>query len=169
MTPRAFSESLLNGVMQSIWYNSSEPADTLLLSGPHKQIFSSFTGVGTATLGTTVTSSNPIGRYGDAEGGKVYQAVDIYVSDFGTVKAIPNRFIDVSTAYGAGTANVNGSAAISKTAYLINPSAISIQYLRNSEVLDLAITGDYESKMIVSEFGLQVTNPLQHGSIRDLA
>ena len=144
-TSRPFSEALLMGVLQSCYYSGGNP-DTIMLNPYHRSVFSSFTGTGSG--GTAPT------RFDDSSDKRIYQTVSIYESDFGTLKAVPNRFIDTSTN--------------SKTVYVLESDGIGINYLRDSAVIDLAITGDYQSKMLLSEYGLAVDNPQAHGTIRDL-
>ena len=145
-TARAFTEGLLNGVLQACFYNGGTP-DTVLMAPNHRQIFSTFVGNG---VGSSIAT-----RYDDATDSKVYATVSLYESDFGTLKAVPNRFIDMS-------------GQNSKTVYVLDSDQFKVQYLRNSVIQDLAVTGDYVSKEIITEFGLQVTNPLASGTIRDL-
>jgi hypothetical protein len=144
-TARAFTEALLNGTLQAIYNNGGNP-DTIMMTPAHRQTFSTFVGNG---VGSGIAT-----RYDEASDSKVTATVSIYESDFGTLKAVANRFIDTATN--------------SRTVYVLESDTIAVNYLRDTQVTDLAKTGDYESKLILSEFGLQVDNVLANGTIRDL-
>lgn len=77
-TQRTFTEALLKTVVGSIYDNSGEEPDMLMLGRFNKQVASTF--VGNAT------------RMNEADTGKLFASVDIYEHDFGTLKIVPNRF-----------------------------------------------------------------------------
>ena len=45
----------------------------------------------------------------------------------------------------------------------------SISYLRNFQTVDIATIGDAETKMIIVEYGLEVSNEAAHGVVADLS
>src|SRR5262249_52157800 len=77
-------------------------------------------------------------------------AADVYVSDFGTLAIVPNRF------------------QRSRDAWLIDPEYASIAYLRPFMTEALAKTGDAEKRMLLVEWGLKVHNEAAHAGIFDL-
>lgn len=136
-TARAYSEALLKDQIQdayddggSNWVLYVRPADKVLASA--------FTGNAT--------------RYQDvAENkGKLVAAYDVYVSDFGAIKIVPDRFMDAA-------------------AYLIDHEHVSLKTLRPVTRTKLAQTGDAEKFLIVEEYGLQMDNPDAHAQARDLS
>ena len=76
-TQRAFTEAQLKNVLALAYAQGGEP-DMIMMGPTQKQTFSSFTGNST--------------RMDRGEDGKVYAATSIYVSDFGEISAVPNRF-----------------------------------------------------------------------------
>lgn len=138
-TGRSFTEGLITSVMQSVYLNGGNP-DVIMLSPAHRATLSTFAG------GATM--------YTDKAEKTIVATVSVYESDFGTLKVVPNRFIDTATN--------------SKTVYILQTDDLKVNYLRDSVIEDLAKTGDYESKMLLSEFGLHVGNVSAHGTIRDL-
>lgn len=76
-TQRAFTESQLKTVLQSIWTNGGKPGD-IMVGGFNKQVFSTFTGRSTPQE--------------DAKSKKITASVDVYESDFGQLDITPNRF-----------------------------------------------------------------------------
>ena len=102
-----------------------------------KQTFSTFTGNAT--------------RMDKSEDGKLYSAIDIYVSDFGEIKAIPNRF------------------QRSRDVFVLQSDKWKIAYLRPFMTVDLAKTGDAEQKQIIVEWTVEACAPKANGAIFDLA
>ena len=78
-TPRALTEAMVKGVMKSIYNNSSEDLDVLMVGAGNKTVASGFAGGAQKTVDVTER--------------KVIATVDIYVGDFHTVRIIPNRFM----------------------------------------------------------------------------
>jgi hypothetical protein len=77
-TQRAFTENQLKGVLKTIYTNGGKPS-TILMGAFNKQAFSMFTGRATPTQ--------------DATKKNITAAVEVYVSDFGTLKAVPDLFM----------------------------------------------------------------------------
>jgi len=77
-TQRAFTEALLKTVLGSVYDNSGEEPDMLMLGRFNKQVASTFAGNAT--------------RMNEADTGKLFASVDVYEYDFGTIKIVPNRF-----------------------------------------------------------------------------
>lgn len=135
---RAFTETLLKDVIQSVWTEGGDPS--ILMVGPtQKQKVSGFTGIAAQ-------------RYmAPADGPTTIQgAADVYISDFGSISVVPNRF------------------QRDRTAFVLDPEYASVQFLRDFEVIDIARTGDSEKKEIIVEYGLQVSNEAAHGCIADI-
>lgn len=81
-TTRAFTEALLKNVLKSIFTNSAEEPDVLLLPPTQKQVASTFAG-----------NAN---RQVDAKGKTLVAAIDVYVGDFSTVRILPSRLMRTS-------------------------------------------------------------------------
>jgi hypothetical protein len=137
-TQRAFSETLLKGVIQSVWTSGGTPK--MLMVGPfNKTAASAFTGIAT--------------RFRDVPAGQQAQiigAADVYVSDFGTVNIVPNRF------------------QRDRDAFIVDPDYASLAVLRPIQKMDLAKTGDAEKALLLVEYGLKVNNQAAHGIVADL-
>lgn len=84
-TARPFTEALLKGVIKAAWDAGGEP-ETIMVSGKQKQSFSGFTGI--ATQFNQVNDQSKV---------MIYGAADIYKSDFGQHKLVPNRFLGAGT------------------------------------------------------------------------
>lgn len=134
-TSQVFSETLLKAQLKSAWENGGKP-DVLFVPGDIKQLISQ-TFVGRATETTAVASDK-----------SSFGVVDLYVTDFGTLKVVPSRIIK------------------SDMVLLLDTSMASINYLRNFSSHDLAKTGDSEKKQLVVEYGLKVHNEKAHAQFR---
>jgi hypothetical protein len=81
----------------------------------------------------------------------VEASVSIYSSDFGELRIVPsNRSRD-------------------RSLLLVDPEFAKVSYLRNFETVDIATIGDADTKMIVVEYGLEVSNEAAHGVVADLS
>jgi hypothetical protein len=136
-TQRAFTEALLKTVVQSVWTSGGTPK--MLMVGPFNKVASSaFTGIAT--------------RFRDVPAGQQAQiigAADVYVSDFGTINIVPNRF------------------QRDRDAFIVDPDYASLAVLRPIQQMELAKTGDAEKRLMLVEYGLKVNSQAAHGIIAD--
>lgn len=133
-TARAFSEALVKSAMQTAYTAGGAPT-VLLVRPSDKVIASSFSGNAT--------------RFEEADSNRLHAAFDFYVTDFGTLKVVPDRFQDAA-------------------AYLIDPAHVSFKTLRPLKSEPLAKTGDADKVLLTYEYGLQMDNKDAHAQIRDL-
>lgn len=137
-TQRAFTETILKDVIQQIWTEGGK-LKMLMLGSFNKVAASAFTGIAAQ-------------RY-NAQGAKpstIIGAADIYVSDFGNLEIVPNRF------------------QRARDGWLIDPEYVSFVYLRPFTVEKLAKTGDSEKRMLLVEWGLKVKQEKALGLAADL-
>jgi len=80
----------------------------------------------------------------------VEASVSIYASDFGELKIVPSNF------------------SRERSLLLVDPDFAKVSYLRDFESVDIATIGDAVTKMIVVEYGLEVSNEAAHGIVADL-
>lgn len=134
-TQRDITEAMLKSVLQQVFTSGGDPE--VVMCGPvNKQKISAFTGNATA--------------FRDVEDGKLTAAIDVYVSDFGQLKVIPNRF------------------QRERDVFVLSPDMVGVAYLRPFKTEDLAKTGDATKKHIIVEYTLEVNNEAAHGVIADL-
>ena len=144
--PVAFTEAMLKTTMQSCFQSGGEPS--MLMVGPHnKTVVSGFSGIAASRFNVT-----------GAEPSVIIGAADIYVSDFGNLSVVPNRFFTTIVDAGAG-------ALLNDWAFLIDPDEVKISTLRPYSIETLARTGDADKRMALTEWGLQVSNEAAHGVI----
>ena len=75
---------------------------------------------------------------------EVVSTVDVFATDFGRVKVIPSRWIPVDIGL------------------LLDPDYVAIAFFRSFRTFLMARVGDAETRMIVTEWGTEVRNPLAH-------
>ena len=144
-TPTAFTEAMLQSVMQQAFTSGGEPS-MLMVSPYNKTVVSAFTGIAGSRYNVD-----------GAEPSVIIGAADIYVSDFGNLSVVPNRFFT--------TVKDAGSAAMNDWAFLIDPDEVKIATLRPYTIEALAKTGDADKRMALTEWGLQVNNDAAHGIV----
>ena len=144
-TDRTFTEDILKANIKDGYEAGGNP--TVLMTTPtQKQVVSTFTGI--AGQRYMAPSEKPTTIIG---------AADVYLSDFGTLSVVPNRFMSAD-------ADDNGEVA-----FVLDPEYAAIAYLRPFATNELAKTGDSEKTQLIVEYTLEVKNEAAHGIIADLA
>ena len=134
----ALTETMVKSMLQQVFSSSGESPEYMLVSPTNKQTISAFTGPGT--------------RFTEVQDKVLKTAVDIYQSDFGDVKIIPDIFL-----------------ANSGDVYAINPNYIRVAYLRPFETIPLAKLGDSDQKQLIVEYTLELGNEKALGAVFDTA
>ena len=144
--PTAFLETMLKSTMQSCYENGGEPS-MLMVSPFNKTAVSAFSGIASSRYNVD-----------GAEPSVIIGAADIYVSDFGNLSVVPNRFFTSVIDEGAGS-------LMNNWAFLIDPDEMNLASLRPYAIESLAKTGDADKRMALREWGLQVNNEAAHGVV----
>lgn len=136
-TARALTETLLQTVVTSMRNNGAKVGGcTVVFPVPARTVASSFVG--------RTNSRQQI------DASEVNATVDVYKSDFGTLKFTDSVFIR------------------QRSALIINPEMIKIAYLRRMQTYEIARIGDSKHKQMITECTLQMANERAHGIIADL-
>jgi len=136
-TLRALTEAMLKSVIATCWDCGAEPSLVLCGSLVKQKISSTFTG--SATKYQDMTDKKSLSA-----------AIDIYVSDFGTLQIVPTRL------------------QRARDVLVLDPNHARIAYLQRTKQEPLAKTGHAERRLISVEYGLQVDTPKAHGVIADI-
>jgi len=134
-TQRDVTEALLKSVIASCWDAGAEPTIVVCGSGV-KQEISTFTGNAT--------------KYKDIADKTLSAAIDVYVSDFGELQIVPDRF------------------SRPRDCLVLDPNYARVAYLKPTSQKPLARTGHSERRLISVEYGLQVDNEAAHGVVADV-
>lgn len=136
-TQRVFTEDQLKTVLKAIFDAGGNP-DILMVGAFNKQIVSSF------SAGRTNMQK--------AEDPVLHAAFDVYESDFGQLRVVPNRFQPARDAY----------------ALQLDMFAVGFLPGREFSEWDLSKTGDSDARQILSEFTLEVRQEASSGVVADL-
>lgn len=136
-TQRAFTEALLKTVAQLVW-NSGGHLTMCMLGGLQKQVASGFAGIAQQRRETGKSAATIIG------------AADGYLSDFGLISIVPNRF------------------QRNRSALILDPEYIEVVFLRPFQQIELAKTGDAEKRLLLVDWGIKVNHEAAHGIVADL-
>lgn len=136
-TTRTFLESMLKDVAQLVFENGGTPKMLVVPPGL-KATVSGFSGVAQQRY---VTGAEPT---------TIVAAAGAYLSDFGLISIVPDRFMRT------------------RDALMLDPEYAALAYLRPFQTNDLAKTGDSEKTQILAELTLEVRNEKAHGGIFDI-
>ena len=134
-THAAVVEADILAVAESTWNAGGEPS-TILLGATNKKLVTAMSGRADAIR--SVADGNTT----------IQNAVDVYVSDFGTFNIMLDRFCDQDVVY------------------FLDHDMWSVDYLRDFQTVDIAKEGDSEKKMLLVEYGLRCGNEAANGKIR---
>lgn len=135
----AFAVAHLKKVIANCWTNGGDP-QIVMVGGANKQVVSGFAGIATIYREAGKTS----------KGTAIIGAADLYVSDFGEHRVIPNR------------------VQRNRTAFVLDMDFWSVAYLRNISQKEIARTGSSQKRFIDVAYTLVAKNPLSSGKISDL-
>jgi len=134
-----FVVSALKAMIRTAWNSGGDPK-VIMVGGFNKTQVSGFTGIATLYREASAT----------ANGTRIIGAADVYVSDFGEHRIVPNRFMR------------------DRTCLVLDMDYWAVAYLRRFEQLEIARTGDAEKRQIVSEYTLVCRNELASAKVADL-
>ena len=137
-TQRTFTEQLLKDAVASVFSSGGNPK-VLMVGSSGKQKVSSFAGI--AAQRYMAPSDTPTTIIG---------AADVYMSDFGSMSVVPNRFMRA------------------RDAFVLDPEYAALAYLRPFQTNELAKAGDSDKTQLLVEATLEVKNEAAHALIADL-
>ena len=135
----AFSQARFDGVMQSVWEQGGNP-DRVYLSAFQMNKALAFTGMNNqrSTIGASVGGTNA-----------VINAVDVYVTPWGTVEFVPSR------------------ECRSRDVFILQSDMWEVAELRPMKNTELAKTGDATKRQLVTELTLVAKNEKANGGVFD--
>ena len=138
-TQRVFTQALFDGVMQSIWEQGGKP-NTVYLSAFQMNKALGFTGMNNqrTTIGASIGGTNA-----------VVNAVDVYVTPWGTVEFMPTR------------------ENRSRDVFIMQDDMWAVGVLRPTKNTALAKTGDSTRRQVLTELTLVCKNEKASGVVAD--
>jgi hypothetical protein len=151
-TPAAISEADLRDVIEAI-YNGGAEATTAMCRPAMKRIISQYMYTSSARI-AQLTSEVGQGQSGqDVARG----AVSVFISDYGVVELVPNRFMP----YQASTTH--------DFVAVFDPSYLSVDYLAPIKVTEEARLGLQMRRSMVVDYTLRVSSDQAIGAIADIS
>ena len=135
---RTFTEALLKTVIKEVYESGGSPK-VLLVGAAGKQKVSTFAGIAQQRYMAPADAPTTI-----------IGAADVYLSDFGSVSVVPDRFMRATDAL------------------VLDPEYAAVAYLRPFATNELAMTGDSEKTQIIAELTLEMRQEAAHGGVFDL-
>lgn len=134
-TQRDFNESYLQSVIQDVWSDGGNPE--IIMSGPfNKGVISSFSGNST--------------RMVDASKKQLFASIDVYTSNFGTLKVIPNRL------------------QRARDVWVLDMEYWKVCFLRPMTLVEVPKAIDGEFRQLITEYALEASAPNASGIVADL-
>lgn len=150
----SLTESIVNGVLQSIWEQTNNRKNYTVVCGPtFKRAIGAFSRA-EGSSGTTKTYQ----VVENATSKTVTFGVDIYNGDFGQISLIPSSFL----ARTAAAASTYGDTQKCR-AYVLDPALLSFNYLWSPFGQELEDKGGGRRGFVKAAGTLQVKNPLGFG------
>ena len=142
-TNRTGTEDILKAVIKSVYSAGGNPK-VLMVNPGHKQLVSTFAGIAAQRFIAPADAPTTI-----------IGAADVYLSDFGSISVVPNRFM-------------TSTNSCDETMFVLDTDMASVAYLRPFQTNELAKTGDAEVTQLLVEYTLQVNNEAAHGIVADI-
>lgn len=135
-TQEAFTEARLEACIDLIFAETGGAADCIMMGSWTKRLMNAFLGHATSTDH-------------QATAGSIVNAVDVYKSDYGTMKIFPNTF------------------SRGRDVILYKKDMWAVAFYRQMQVNDIAKIGDADRKQIVVEYTLEARNEASSGLVAD--
>ena len=154
-TKRPLTESAVKDVVEGVYKEGGDP--TKLVSMPAViRKFSEYLFTSSARVATLMSDQGK-----SAEKATALGAVNVFVTDFGTLTMVPNRLQQPYTSAG-------GTAGDAADVFILDPSYLELCYLKGYRTDPLAKTGLAENRHMSVDWTLVVNTEKAHGLIGDV-
>jgi len=150
---RALTETLVRDAVQAVYQDGGDPTIMMSIPGVIRK-FSEYLFTSSARVATLMSDQGKSSEAATALG-----SVNVFVTDFGTLKLVPNRL--------QKTHVDSGSTQVADV-FIVDPSYLSISYLKGYRTEDLAKTGLAENKQMSVDWTLKVLTEKSHAIIGDI-
>ncbi len=137
-TQRAVTKALVDSMLQQVFAKGSK-VDTIMVGASNKRALS-------GVLNGAAVSNRQVA----AEKKTVADAVDVYISDYGTIKIMPNRTQRDRTLFG------------------LNDDMHAMAFLQSIQTVELAKTGNSDKELVFAEATYVCKNEAANGKVADL-
>ena len=150
----ACSEANIKATIKECYDAGGEP-DIMLVPSAVKQTIS---GLASAGSGSTAFGIPPRNQVSGKGGATAIAAVDIYVSDFGSFKIVPDRNL-----------SKDGPGSVAANVFFLDMDYWGVAWLRPFQTQTLAKTGDSTKQMLLGEYGLVSKNEKASGILASVS
>jgi hypothetical protein len=151
---RALTETLVRDAVQAVYQDGGDPTVMMSIPGVIRK-FSEYLFTSSARVATLMADQGK-----STEAATALGSVSVFVSDFGTLKMVPNRL--------QKTHVDSGSTQVADV-FIIDPSYLSLSYMKGYRTEDLAKTGLAENKLMSVDWTLKVLTEKSHAIIGDIS
>lgn len=149
------TEGLIRDNVESIYQNGGDPTILMSVPGVIRKI-SEYLFTSSARVATLMSDQGKSTEKATALG-----SINVFVTDFGTLKMIPNR---LQQRYEAAYATPSLTAAYADV-FILDPAYLSLCYLKGYRTDTLAKTGLAENRQMCVDWSLIVNTEKAHGII----
>ena len=153
-TPEALTETKVRDVVESVYIQGGNPMYAMSTTSV-KRKFSEYLFSASARIASLVADGG-----GEASERKASGSVDVFLTDFGTLKLVPNR---LQPSVGAAPATHDNDAM-----YIIDPMYLELSYLQGYTVDALGKSGLSDKRMMSVDWMLKCFNWDALGMIPDI-
>ena len=150
---RAGSETTVRDCVQSVYQQGGEPSIMLSTPGVIRK-FSEYLFTSSARVATMMSDQGK-----SAEKATALGSINVFVTDFGTLKLVPNRLQQT---------HVDSGSTQVADIFIIDPTYLAISYLKGYRTDELAKTGLSTQSLMTVDWTLEVKTEKAHGMIGDI-
>jgi hypothetical protein len=150
---RGLTETLVRDAVQAVYQDGGDPTVMMSIPGVIRK-FSEYLFTSSARVATLMADQGKSTEQATALG-----SVNVFVTDFGTLKLVPNRLQQKHTD--------SGSTQVADV-FILDPSYLSLSYLKGYRTEDLAKTGLAENKQMSVDWTLKVLTEKSMAIIGDI-
>lgn len=155
-TPDALTETLLRTAIERQFTNGGM-ADTIMVAPAVKTLISTYLYTSSARVAALYSD---VGQKSSKGGASAQGSVDVYISDFGAFKIIPNRFLG----YDSDSAHAPDGSVL----YILDFSLWATLYLRPFRTKKMGVTGDNDKRELLVDYTLQNKEEMGNAAIFDI-
>ena len=150
----AASEANIKAVIKKAYDAGGQP-DMMLVPSTVKQTISALATVGSGSVSLGIPPRNQISGKGAAT---AVAAVDVYVSDFGTFRIVPDRNLAA-----------DGPGSVAANVFFLDMDYWGLAWLWPFQTVNMAKTGDSTKQMLLGEYGLVSKNEKASGILASVS
>jgi len=150
----ASTEANIKAVIKKAYDAGGQP-DMMLVPSAVKQTISALASVGSGSISLGIPPRNQVSGKGAAT---AIAAVDVYVSDFGTFRIVPDRNLAA-----------DGPGSVAANIFFLDMDYWGLSWLRPFQTVTMAKTGDSTKQMLLGEYGLVSKNEKASGILASVS